>query len=152
VNSFDKKLETSRDLRRIADRRRQALEWSNERRFRPDRRLNNISVEWIPFNEVNTHPSTRGAFGSVNRKGKKAVQLREKDTGQKEPSRQTRCEKERAQIKSWGFNIFKRTQRADVEERTITDRRTKNIKQPFNRRVRADRRLNNISLEWITLE
>jgi len=114
--------------------------------------LKNILVEWIPFNAVNTHPSTRGAFCSINKKGKKAVQLREKDTGQKEPSRQTRCEKERAQIKSWRFNIFKRTQRADVEERTITDRRTKNIKQPFNRRVRADRRLNNISLEWITLE
>jgi hypothetical protein len=152
VNSFDKKTGTSRDLRRIADRRRQELAWPNERRVRPDRRLNNISVEWIPFDEVKTHPSTRGAFCSINRKGKKAVQLRENDTGQNEPSRQTQCEKERAQIKSWGFNIFKRTQKTDVEERTLTDRRTKNIKQPFDRRVRPDRRLNNISIEWITFE
>ena len=142
MNIFDKKLVTSGDLRKIADRRRQALAWPNERRLRPDRRLNNISVEWVPFDEVNTHPITRDAFCSISRKNKKVVQLRENDTGQKE----------RAQIKSWGLNIFKRTQRTDVEERTKTDRRTKNIKQSFNRRVRPDRRLNNICVEWITFE
>jgi len=114
--------------------------------------LNNISVEWIPFDEVNSHPCTRGAFCGINRKDKKAVQLREKDAGQKEPSGQTGCEKEQSKIKSWGINIFRRTQRADVEQRTITDRRSKNIKQPFDRRVRPDRRLNNISIEWITFE
>jgi len=152
VNSFDKIPGTSRDLRKITDRRRQALAWPNERRFQPDRRLNNISVEWIPFNEVNSHPSTRDIFCSINRKDKKAVQLREKKAGQKEPSRQTGCEKEQSKIKSWGINIFRRTQRADVEQRTITDRRSKNIKQPYNRRVRPDRRLNNISIEWITFE
>jgi hypothetical protein len=114
--------------------------------------LNNISVEWIPFNEVYFHPITRDAFCSIRTEGKKAGQLRGKDMREKESSRQTRCDKERSAIKSWGINIFNRNQRADVEQRTITDRRTKNIELSYNRRVRPDRRLNNISLEWITFE
>jgi len=130
----------SSDQRKVTDRRRQVLAWPNERRLRPDRRLNSISVEWIPFNEVYFHPITRNAFGNTRTMGKRAGQLRGNNTREKEPT------------KSWASNIFKRTQKADVEERTITDRRTKNIKQPFNRRVRPDRRLNNISVEWITFE
>jgi len=143
---------TRSDQRKITDRRRQELTWPNERRLRPDRRLNNISVEWIPFNEVYFHPITRDAFCSIRTKSKRAGQLRGKDTREKEPSGQTRCEEQRLPIKSWGINIFKRTQKANIEQRTISDRRTKDIKPPYNRRVRPDRRLNNISHEWITFE
>lgn len=138
------------DRRKLNDRRREIIARSKERRFRPDRRLNNIAVEWILFNEIHNHPTTRDAFCSFRRNKNKAVNLHKKDTGQKDPPRQTRSGQE--QIKSWGLNIFKRTQEADVEQRSMTDRRTKNIKQPFDRRVRPDRRLNNISLEWITFE
>ena len=130
----------SSDQRKVTDRRRQALAWPNERRLRPDRRLNSISVEWIPFNEVSVHPITRNAFANNRTMSKKEGQLRGNNTREKEPT------------KSWASNIFKRNQKADVEERTITDRRTKNIKQPFDRRVRPDRRLNNISVELITFE
>jgi len=33
----------------------------------PDRRLNSISVEWIPMGVVHSHPLTRRAFGLVSR-------------------------------------------------------------------------------------
>ena len=150
--SFDKKLGTSEDRRRIADRRRQALVCPKDRRFRADRRLNNIAVEWIPFDEVHSHPSTREAFCRISRKNKMATPLRAKDTREHGLSRQASREKEPSPVRSWRINIFKRTQRTDVDQRTIADRRTKNIMQPFNRRVRPDRRLNNISVEWITFE
>jgi hypothetical protein len=152
VNSFDKKGGTSDDRRKITDRRKQELAWANERRLRPDRRLNNISVEWIPFDEISIHPLTRDAFCSTRTKGKKAGWLRGKDPLENESARHTRCDKKRSPIKSWGPNIFKRTQRLDVEQRTIADRRTKDIDVPYDRRVRPDRRLNNLSLEWITFE
>lgn len=135
MNYFHKFVGPSAD-RRIADRRRQECSWPNERRGRPDRRLNNIAVELIPFNEVYLHPKTRDAFCNIRRKDRKAVQLRENDT----------------RLKFFEMNIFRRNQRANVEQRTITDRRTKNIKQSYDRRVRPDRRLNNISVEWITFE
>lgn len=32
------------------------------RRIRPDRRLNNIKVEWIPIRHINIHPATRLVF------------------------------------------------------------------------------------------
>ena len=32
------------------------------RRFTPDRRLNNIAVEWIPFSHVHLHPVARLVF------------------------------------------------------------------------------------------
>jgi len=142
----------SSDQRKVTDRRRQELAWPNERRLRPDRRLNSISVEWIPFNEVYFHPITRDAFGSNRAMGKKSGQMRGKDTREKDPSRRARCDKEKSPTRSWASNIFKRNQRADVEQRSITDRRTMNIKLAYNRRVRPDRRLNNISIEWITFE
>ena len=140
------------DRRKITDRRRLGLAWQNDRRLRPDRRLNNISVEWISHDEIKSHPNTWDAFCSINRKSTNAVQLHDKGREQKEPSGQTRYGKQRAHPSSWELNIFKRTQRMDVEQRAITDRRTKNLNQPFERRVRPDRRLNNISLEWITFE
>jgi hypothetical protein len=152
VSSFDKKPGKRADLRRITDRRRQSRAWPTERRFRADRRLNNISVEWIPFDEVYSHPGTRDAFCSIGRKNSKTVHPPAKDARKRGLSGQTRCDKERSQKRPWRIDIFKRTQRSYVEQRTITDRRMKNIKLPYNRRVRPDRRLNNISLEWITYE
>ena len=38
-----------------------------ERSRYPDRRLNSISVEWIPMGLVHCHPMTRRAFGFVGR-------------------------------------------------------------------------------------
>jgi len=32
------------------------------RRIRPDRRLNNIKVEWIPIRHISIHPATRLVF------------------------------------------------------------------------------------------
>lgn len=34
----------------------------NNRRRHPDRRLNNIMVEWIPMGLVHTHPVTKHVF------------------------------------------------------------------------------------------
>ena len=128
---------TRLDQRKVTDRRREIISWPTDRRVRPDRRLNNISVEWIPFDEVNSHPMTKDAFCSASRKDKTAVRL---------------CDKG-MRLKSHEMNIFKRrNQRAIVEERTITDRRTKDIKLPYDRRKRPDRRLNNISVECIIFE
>ena len=140
MNVFDNSFGRASDLRKNADRRREDRKCPKDRRIRADRRLNNISVEWIPFDEVYTHPSTRDAFCSINRNDKNTAPI------------PARCEKRPSLIKSWRINIFKRTQSTDIEERTITDRRTKNVKVPYNRRVRPDRRLNNISVQWITFE
>lgn len=152
MNSFDKKVARRVDLRRITDRRRRALAFRTERRFQADRRLNNIGVEWIPFDEVYSHPDTRDVFGRISKKSKQAMQLPSKEERVNEPSRKSRCVKKPPQVQSWRSNIFKRVQRTDVEQRTITDRRTRNIRLPYNRRVRPDRRLNNIAFEWITFE
>ena len=140
------------DRRNTTDRRREIILWPNDRRVRPDRRLNNISVEWIPFNEVSSHPITRDAFRSSRKGDKNVEQLRVKDRREKEPSNQTPCDRERSPRKSFGINIFNRKQNADVEQRTTAERRVNNIKLPYDRRVRPDRRLNNISVELITFE
>jgi hypothetical protein len=136
VHIYNKTSSKRSDQRKATDRRKEIISWPTDRRVRPDRRVNNISVEWIPFDEVNSHPITKDAFCSASRKDKTTVQLCDKGT----------------RLKSHEMNIFRRNQRANVEERTITDRRTKDIKLPYNRRVRPDRRLNNISVEWITFE
>jgi len=39
----------------------------NNRRRHPDRRLNNIMVEWIPMGLVHTHPVTSGMFEQAGR-------------------------------------------------------------------------------------
>ena len=44
------------DKREILDRRIKNQPLSCHRRVRPDRRLNNIYVEWIPNNEIVFHP------------------------------------------------------------------------------------------------
>jgi hypothetical protein len=136
----------------MPDRRRQARGYPKDRRVRADRRLNDISVEWIPFDEVHSHPSTRDAFSRISRKDRKAAPVPARDARVKGLSRQSRCEKEPSPRRSWRIDIFQRTQTTAVEQRKITDRRTKNLKLQYNRRVRPDRRLNNICVEWITFE
>jgi len=48
--------------RRAYDRQKDRTGKYN-RRTSPDRRINNILVEWIPLNHVHVHPHTRSAFG-----------------------------------------------------------------------------------------
>ena len=52
------------DRRKGTDRRTQDLKLPYDRRVRPDRRLNNISTEWIPIDEVTLRPTIREAFSS----------------------------------------------------------------------------------------
>jgi hypothetical protein len=47
--------------RRANDQQQDRLFKCN-RRAQPDRRLNNIKVEWIPINHINIHPVTRLVF------------------------------------------------------------------------------------------
>jgi hypothetical protein len=50
------------DRRKSPDRRsfnaKQEQACSNNRRRFPDRRLNNISAEWVPLDQVHDHPAT----------------------------------------------------------------------------------------------
>ena len=50
------------DKREILDRRITNEPLSYNRRVRPDRRLNNIYVEWIPNYEIVLHPPLFKAF------------------------------------------------------------------------------------------
>ena len=54
------------DRRQTAERRANITEQDRQfkcsRRVQPDRRLNNIKVEWIPFSHINLHPMTRLVF------------------------------------------------------------------------------------------
>jgi len=116
------------DRRDTTDRRIHEQKWRHDRRARPDRRLNNISVEWIPLSEVTSHPTIREALSY--RGNKKQLQLpRRKET--------------------LSADIFENQWSPAVNRRKATDRRTQQQKPPYNRRVRPDRRLNNISVEWI---
>ena len=47
--------------RRGGESKKDSLHKCN-RRFRPDRRLNSIQVEWIPIDKINIHPATRLVF------------------------------------------------------------------------------------------
>ena len=55
-----------KERRKKADRRNFALKYHRpakcDRRNSPDRRLNSISVEWVPISYVNIHPVTRLVF------------------------------------------------------------------------------------------
>jgi len=50
------------DRRKVSDRRsyntKQEQAFPNNRRRFPDRRLNNISAEWVPLKQVRDHPAT----------------------------------------------------------------------------------------------
>ncbi len=60
-----------KDRRKKTDRRNCGKERDRNdkcnRRMSPDRRLNNIRVEWIPFNRIHLHPKTRSVFSSLKR-------------------------------------------------------------------------------------
>jgi hypothetical protein len=116
------------DLRKTTERRTREQKWRHDRRVRPDRRINNISVEWIPFSEVILRPAIRASF------------CRHKNTNQS--SQNPRCEPLLA-------GPFENQWSPLVDRRNVTDRRTRKEERPYNRRVQPDRRLNNIFVEWI---
>ena len=127
---FKCKSSADSDLRKVTERRTREQKWRHDRRVRPDRRLNNISVEWIPFSAVTSNPSIREALSC--RKNKNQA----KCTPRRE--RSLMC-------------IFSNKLAGTVDMRKITDRRTQQQMRPYNRRVHPDRRLSNISVEWIPL-
>jgi hypothetical protein len=57
------------ERRKHADRRNFGEKYHRsakcDRRNSPDRRLNNISAEWVPINNVNLHPVTRLVFSKT---------------------------------------------------------------------------------------
>ena len=133
VGAFTNTSNSTVDQRKGADRRTETQKRPYDRRTRPDRRLNNISAEWIPFTEVTSHPTIREALNSRTNKTKSAETHK----------------KEQWHIKQSVLNIFKNKFSASVDLRKVSDRRTQNQKRPYDRRTRPDRRLNNISVEWI---
>lgn len=75
---FKKKSSATADRRKTGDRRTRNMKLPYDRRVQPDRRLNNIRVEWIPLSEITLHPALRKALShSSNRK--KATGIRSKD-------------------------------------------------------------------------
>jgi hypothetical protein len=119
------------ELRKITERRTRQQKWRHDRRARPDRRLNNISVEWIPFSEVSWHPAIRESLSRP----------KNRDQSSKIP----RC-------KPLLAGPFENQWSPLVNRRNVTDRRTRQDSRPYNRRVQPDRRLNNIFVEWIPSE
>lgn len=117
------------DLRSATERRTREQKWRHDRRVRPDRRLNNISLERIPFREFTLNPTTRKAACCINSKNQvKATPRNEQSL----------------------VCIFKNKSGPGVDLRKVAERRAQQQLRPFNRRVHPDRRLNNISVEWIT--
>ena len=128
MTSIKSKLDINADRRKIADRRTREQQWRHDRRVCPDRRLSNISVEWISFSEVALRPDIRESLCSP------------KNSNQSRGTK--RCEPLSA-------GPFENQWSPTVDRRNVTDRRTRQEKRPYNRRVRPDRRLNNIFMEWI---
>jgi hypothetical protein len=127
------------DVRRVSDRRRREQIWLNDRRVRPDRRLNNIAVEWIPFADVKLHPIVNDALVSHRIKKRVSVTCDENRQGN-----------ERRGSEQSIMGIFQNTRYPMLDLRKGRDRRTHDQKQPYDRRSQPDRRLNQISVEWIT--
>jgi hypothetical protein len=125
---FKRALSANVDQRNTTDRRIHEQKWRHDRRVRPDRRLNNIAVEWIPFSKVTSHPTIREALSC--RKNKNQA----KGTPRKEQS--LMC-------------IFSNNFTGDSDLRKVTDRRKQQQLRPYDRRMHPDRRLNNISVDWI---
>jgi hypothetical protein len=125
---FKRALSANVDQRNTTDRRIHEQKWRYDRRVRPDRRLNNIDVEWIPFSEVASHSTIREALRCRNNKNQA------KGTPRNEQS--VVC-------------IFSNKSAGTVDLRKVTDRRMQQQMRPYNRRVHPDRRLSNISVEWI---
>ena len=122
------KLDINVNRREITDRRTKEHKRPYDRRVCPERRLSNISVEWIPFSEVALRPDIR-----------KSLCIPKKSN---QSSGTQRCE-------PLSTGPFENQWSPTVDRRNVTDRRTRQEKLAYNRRVRPDRRLNNISVEWI---
>lgn len=117
------------DLRKGTERRTREQKWRHDRRVRPDRRLNNISVERIPFSEVTLKPRIRKVpCCGINKNQAQGTPRNEQSV----------------------VCTFKNKSGPNVELRKVAERRAQEQFRPFNRRVHPDRRLNNISVEWIT--
>jgi hypothetical protein len=129
MNVFRKNLRFNADGRNVADRRINEQKRSQNRRTRPDRRLNNILVEWIPFGEIALHPAIRESM--MNHRSK---------------TRMTLSRKNYQSV----LNIFKNKFDRSMDLRKVGDRRIHEEKLPYDRRVRPDRRLNNIVVEWFS--
>ena len=125
---FKSELGANADPRKVTDRRTKEQKRRYDCRVRPDRRLNNISVEWIPFSEVTSHPTIREALS--NRRNKKKAT----GTQRKEQS---------------AVAIYKNKLNVLVDVRKVTERRTQEKKLSYDRRVQPDRRLSNIVVKWI---
>ena len=62
MGMFNSKSNVNVELRKVTDRRTKEQKHRHDCRVRPDRRLNNISVEWVPFNEVTFRPTIKDAL------------------------------------------------------------------------------------------
>jgi hypothetical protein len=129
MSIFKSKLGSYEDLRKITERRTLEQKWRHDRRVQPDRRLNNILVERIPFSKANLNPARRkvSCFANNNNQAK----------GTPRNEQSLVC-------------TFKNKSGPNVDLRKVAERRSQQQLRPFNRRVHPDRRLNNISVEWIT--
>jgi hypothetical protein len=117
--------------RNVTDRRTRQQKRHNDRRVRPDRRLNNISVEWIPFSEVYLRPAIRKSLCRTK--------SRDQSCGSPRRNPLTAAPYEN----QWS---------PMVDRRNVTDRRTRQESRPYTRRIQPDRRLNSIFVEWIPLK
>jgi hypothetical protein len=117
------------DRRKATERRTREQKWRHDRRVRPDRRLNNISAEWIPLSEVPSRPSIRDSL------------YRPKNNNH-QSSKPPKCEPLLA-------GPFENQWSPIANRRNVTDRRTRQEVRTYTRRVQPDRRLNNIFVEWI---
>ena len=121
------------ELRKSKERRIREQKWRHDRRVRPDRRLNSILVEWIPFSEFASLTTVRKAPGSPNKLNH---------------NNKSKCKETSPHDQSL-VCIFSHKLANTVDLRKGPDRRTKQQTRPYNRRVHPDRRLSNISVEWI---
>lgn len=131
MGMFNSKSNVNVELRKVTDRRTKEQKHRHDRRVRPDRRLNNISVEWIPFTEVTFHPTIKDAL----------CNHRTKNQANKTPI-----------IEQSLLCIFRNNSGDTLDLRKVSDRRMQQQIRPYNRRVHPDRRLSNISVECIPYE
>ena len=128
MDKFKTKSGPAVDLRKVTERRTLEQKWRHDRRVRPDRRLNNISMQRIHFSEATFKLLTRKvSCCGINMKLAQGTPRNEQSV----------------------VCIFKNKSGPKVELRKVAERRAQQQVRPFNRRVHPDRRLNNISVEWI---
>ena len=128
---FKGKSDPEAELRNVTERRTREQKWRHDRRVQPDRRLNNISVKMIPLCESTFTPATREASCCV-------ASYMNQAKGSPRNEHSVVC-------------VFKRNKSGHFAElRKVTERRVQQQLRPYNRRGHPDRRLNNISVEWIS--